>query len=75
MIKTISIALPPAEAANPHAIKRALAGEADVQAKRITGYHITKSLLTPVAGRLRSSCRHRYSLMNKLSHCLRSTQS
>jgi Uncharacterized FAD-dependent dehydrogenases len=42
MIKTISTALPPADAADYHAIKRAIAGEADVQAKRITGYHITK---------------------------------
>ncbi len=42
MIKQISILLTPAEAADEHIIKRHIAGECDVPAKRITGYTIQK---------------------------------
>jgi len=42
MIKQISILLTPAEAANGQIIKRHIAGECDVPAKRITGYTIQK---------------------------------
>lgn len=42
MIKTISLSLLPSEAADPHAVKRHIASEAGVAAKRITGFHTLK---------------------------------
>lgn len=42
MIKILSIALLPSEAANDAVIRRNIAGELDIRAKRITGYHIQK---------------------------------
>ncbi len=42
MIKTLSIALLPSEAAQDSVIRRHIAGELDIRAKRITGYHIQK---------------------------------
>jgi len=42
MIKNITISVLPSEAAEERSYKRYIAEEAGVQAKRITGYHITK---------------------------------
>ena len=42
MIKNISLALAPADAADAGSIKRMAALEIDIPAKRITGYHILK---------------------------------